>query len=167
MIKPAGSLLPYRGRVFIDVADQDMPELSLVLTHEFLHVLGFGTLWDRFALTLTNTPNNAFIGVFAVAQFNTLFSNNDLFVPLENDGGPGSANSHWEADVFFNELMCATLVSGAKLSTVTLGSLADMGYSVNYAAATYKAPPSSPFLQAADPPKVLGRVVALPMGAQV
>lgn len=68
-----------------------------------------------------------------------------LAVPVENCGTPpyvypncglGTINSHWREGVMTNELMTGYINAGANpLSVVTVGSLADEGYGVNYAAA--------------------------------
>ena len=57
-------------------------------------------------------------------------------MPLETGGGPGTAGAHWSEAAFGNELMTG-FISGIPdpLSTVTIGSLQDMGYTVNYSAA--------------------------------
>jgi hypothetical protein len=85
-------------------------------------------------------------------------------VPVENCAnspyvyptcGAGTVNAHWRQTVFSNELMVGFLPSYPKLSVVTVGSLQDLGYTVNYAAAdpythTFMAPPvggaARPFL---------------------
>ena len=59
-------------------------------------------------------------------------------VPVENIGGPGTADAHWRESVFDNELMTGFLNSGVAnpLSVVSIASLADVGYlRANYAAA--------------------------------
>jgi hypothetical protein len=60
-------------------------------------------------------------------------------VPLENTGGAGTAESHWKEGttalpVFDNELMTGFIdVSPNPLSSMTIGSLTDVGYTVNNA----------------------------------
>ena len=65
-------------------------------------------------------------------------------VPVENCAnspyvypkcGAGTVNGHWRTTVFGNELMVGFLPSHPALSAVSLGSLQDLGYTVNYAAA--------------------------------
>jgi hypothetical protein len=65
-------------------------------------------------------------------------------VPVENCAnapytyptcGEGTVNSHWRTTVFGNELMVGFLPANPALSVVSLGSLQDLGYTVNYAAA--------------------------------
>ena len=62
--------------------------------------------------------------------------------------GQGTVNGHWRTSVFVNELMVGFLPSSPKLSRVTVASLQDLGYTVNYAAAdayshTFNAPPAA------------------------
>jgi hypothetical protein len=64
--------------------------------------------------------------------------------------GEGTVNSHWRTTVFGNELMVGFLPVHPALSVVSLGSLQDLGYTVNYAAADpyqggsgFKAPPAA------------------------
>lgn len=57
-------------------------------------------------------------------------------VPVENTGGVGTADSHWRETLFRNELMSG-FIAGANnpISRVTVGSLKDLGYDVDLAAA--------------------------------
>jgi hypothetical protein len=60
--------------------------------------------------------------------------------------GAGTVNSHWRETVFGNELMVGFLPSNPQLSVVTIGTMQDLGYTVNYAGAdayvqTFTAPP--------------------------
>ena len=55
-------------------------------------------------------------------------------MPVENEeGGPGSRDSHWRLTVFTNELMTSIpATAGANpLSRVTVASLGDLGYVVD------------------------------------
>ena len=78
-------------------------------------------------------------------------------VPVENCAnspytypscGAGTVNGHWRTTVFGNELMVGFLPSSPALSRVTVASLQDLGYRVNYAAAdaythAFAAPPAA------------------------
>ncbi|MGA2384279.1 MAG: hypothetical protein ABSG61_12690 [Gemmatimonadales bacterium] len=61
--------------------------------------------------------------------------------------GQGTVNGHWRTTVFGNELMVGFLPSSPALSKVTVASLQDLGYTVNYAADSYThtftAPPAA------------------------
>jgi len=61
-----------------------------------------------------------------------LYSGNP--VPVENTGGSGTRDSHWRETTFGRELMTGFYNSGAlnPLSRITIGSLEDLGYQVNY-----------------------------------
>ncbi|HVO34117.1 MAG TPA: Ig-like domain-containing protein [Gemmatimonadales bacterium] len=61
--------------------------------------------------------------------------------------GAGTVNSHWRETVFGNELMVGFLPTTPQLSVVTVGTMQDLGYTVNYAGAdpythTFMAPPA-------------------------
>jgi hypothetical protein len=78
------------------------------------------------------------VGNGARAQFaaiNTVtYSGNP--VPVENTGGTGTANSHWRTSVMQRELMQGFAVNQVQpLSRITVGSLQDLGYTVNLTAA--------------------------------
>jgi len=146
----------------------DLPSLELnnvlkpVILHEMGHVLGFGTLWNcpnppipgfpctkPPLLVYGTTDSTHFVGTaannnYAAAGGLTAFPS--LYpVPVENTGGPGTQDGHWRETVMTNELMTGYIALGASpLSAITIGSLADMGYSVNYTTAeayTFTAPP--------------------------
>jgi hypothetical protein len=54
-------------------------------------------------------------------------------VPVENSGGPGTADGHWRESVMGRELMTGYIsIVANPLSTITIGSLADLMYSVSY-----------------------------------
>lgn len=124
--------------------------LHFTALHEIGHVLGFGTLWDHFgylqdpaAAAPSRPPDTHFSGALASAAFNRAggASYPGAKVPVENDTAryPGAANVHWRESVFGDELMTGG-VRGARgtfepLSSVTVASLADLGYAVDYAAA--------------------------------
>ena len=77
-------------------------------------------------------------------------------VPVENCAnapyvspvcGQGTVNGHWRTTVFGNELMVGFLPASPALSKVTVASLQDLGYTVNYSAAdsyvhAFTAPPA-------------------------
>jgi hypothetical protein len=108
-----------------------------VILHEMGHVLGIGTIWDTLGLLQgEGTSNPVFTGPQATAEFNAIFGANARGVPVESDGGPGTRDAHWDEELFGNELMSGFIATAANpLSRVTVASLADMGYTVNIAAA--------------------------------
>ena len=140
-----GSHLPWVGAIEFDAADLDWMEtngaLEAVILHEMGHVLGIGTLWDR--LGLLRNPSLAaeaevdthFSGAQAARAFDGVggaFYTAGAKVPVENQGTRlGSDDTHWRKNVFGPELMSPSIAPGSSpLSSVTIASLADMGYAV-------------------------------------
>jgi hypothetical protein len=136
------------GRMFFDVADLELIEtndlLDEVILHEMMHVLGFGTLWEDQGLLADKsqaTPPGVdphFTGTQAISEFDD--AGGDTYtggkVPVENEGGLGTADSHWRETVFDAELMTGFVDLGTNpLSRISIASLADLGYVVNLAEA--------------------------------
>lgn len=112
--------------------------LFSVILHEMGHVLGIGTIWqDKGLLSGAGTSDPIFTGANATAQYNQIFGTSALGVPVEAGGGAGTALAHWRETVLQSELMTGYAGPGVNLplSRITVGSLQDLGYTVNYAAA--------------------------------
>jgi hypothetical protein len=138
----AAAYLPAKGIMSFDTADLEKMEqsgtLNDVIAHEMGHVLGIGTVWEMKGLVRgTGTYNPTFGGTAAKRAYRLLRgSGGSRRVPLENTGGPGTADSHWRETVFRNELMSGFVAEpGNPLSTLTVASLEDVGYAVDQAAA--------------------------------
>ena len=143
--------LPFMGTMWFDPKHLFADALYFTALHEIGHVLGFGTLWDRFgylqdpaAAAASRTADTRFSGARAIAAFDHAggTSYRGAKVPVENDTAryPGAEDIHWRESVFGDELMTGG-VRGNRgtfepLSSVTVASLADLGYAVNHAAAT-------------------------------
>ena len=133
--------LPYLAQIGIDEADITNPELSTIMAHEIGHCLGFPDSigWRNNVIPLGSVTPTHFIGTNAVREYDLLFGTaaDAAGVPLEQDGGAGTAFAHWDDATFGNELMVGTLdfTSTNPLSVITVGAFEDMGYGVNYAAA--------------------------------
>lgn len=147
--RTSGTRLPYHGSMEFDSADLAEMEadgsLLNVIVHEIGHVLGIGTLWQAKGLLIgAGTSNPIFTGRQATAAYNQIFGTNATGVPVENEGGGGTRDSHWRESVFNNEIMTGYINAGTNpTSRITVGSLADLGYSVNMAAADNFARPGS------------------------
>jgi Leishmanolysin len=122
--------------------------LQEVITHEMLHVLGFGVFWDQSAKNLLindSTPNVAYIGTGGIAGCKAVGAPVTCAssVPVEGtQGGPGTLYTHWRESTFGNELMTGFLNTGTNpLSVMTVRSFEDLGYTVNPAAADAYSPP--------------------------
>jgi hypothetical protein len=153
-IRDPGDPLTAMGSMQFDTDDLQMLEdegiLANVILHEMGHVLGIGTLWDfQGLLADPSLPNNPsadphFTGAQAIAAFDLAggapYTGGKVPVDnsLDNNGDPipGTADSHWRESVFDNELMTGFIgVGSSPLSSITIASLADQGYSVDPAAA--------------------------------
>jgi hypothetical protein len=136
-----GSNLPYRGEMEFDSADvAEMVRdgsFENVIIHEMGHVIGIGTLWNSLGLVRgLGTANPTFVGANAVREYQTLSGTQATAVPVEAMGGEGTAGGHWRESVFGAELMTGFLNPGVNpISRLTIGSLQDIGYVVDYAAA--------------------------------
>lgn len=149
------------GSMQFDSADVDMMIAANtfygVVLHEMAHVLGIGTLWAY--NTLNGVGNNLYTagsgqyyGPAALAAWKSEFGQTSATsVPVELGGGAGTANGHWNevnngagntgfvsnlsGMDFSKELMTGWASDTFFLSTVTLGGLVDLGYTVDYSKA--------------------------------
>lgn len=111
-----------------------------IIQHEIAHILGFGTLWGEqwFNLLIgvadTATSDPRYTGEAAVAVYQTVVDT-ATSIPVENEGGEGTRNSHWRESVFDNELMTGFAEPDMFLSAMTIASFEDLGYQVDRSAA--------------------------------
>lgn len=146
------------GCMQFDSADvealEDEKTFSQVILHEMGHVLGVGSLWEE-SPSLLDEPcfNNqgatpGFKGSRAVLEFDGLGETGNP--PVENNGGAGTRCSHWDEDFFDNELMTGflggtTSATVNSLSALTIASMEDLGYDVDFSGAeSYAIPGCSP-----------------------
>lgn len=144
----ANGLTSY-GIMNFDSADSNGPELYETILHEMGHVLGIGTLWSRQSLvnyTGRNCPSvPRYSGTNARREWQALGGSGN--VPVEESGGGGTACGHWDEATFNTELMTGYSEGAASepLSRMTIGTLQDMGYTVDYSVAdSYSVPSCSP-----------------------
>lgn len=123
--------------------------------HEMGHILGIGTMWH--ANKLLNGQGQ-YIGSAALREYRRVCRNENIpFLPIENDGGGGTAGYHTEEGLEPNvslddrvgykdghkhslpgldkELMTGWAEIDAEvepLSAISVGMLEDIGYEVNY-----------------------------------
>ena len=129
------------GIIKIDSADINTlagsGTLQQVITHEMMHVVGFGTFWDTTStnLLINYGANVSYIGAGGIAGCKAIGGNNICAssVPVEGtQGSDGTINSHWRESTFGNELMTGFINSGTNpLSVMSIRSLEDLGYAVN------------------------------------
>ena len=126
-----------------------------VILHEMGHVIGVGTLWEAKGITegtlddeevptvnpgLPNPDYDPrFIGTGGVTEYQGFLEarnrESEASVPIANTGGPGQLNGHWRELTFDDELMTPYLGAGGILSSLTVASLGDLGYTVDLGAA--------------------------------
>jgi hypothetical protein len=145
--------LPVFGIMRFDRADLTLMAqnglLGDVILHELGHVLGFPTIWgDGFYELLVGAESDEpyFTGSHALSAFELAGGSPvaGVGVPVENSGGEGTRDSHWREAVLANELMTGFVSAGSNpLSAITIGSLEDIGYEVDYDAADLYAVPSA------------------------
>lgn len=152
--------LPDRGMMEFDLWDvsemQKNGSLFSVIKHEMAHVLGFGTLWKFAGLLMgAGTPNPTYGGQKAIEEYSKLVGSGDMRpIPVANTGGGGTREAHWRESVFQNELMSGFLNAGNNpMSRMTIASLEDLGYKVQYNVADKY---SLPFINAAAISGALG-----------
>jgi hypothetical protein len=151
------------GAMTFDTADLgylvSSGSFEAVIRHEMGHVLGFGTLWDFNGYQqVYDSGTGQYTGAFGLAAFQIEFNQPDAtYVPIELDGGGGTANGHWNMGIDLgvnyevadsrddpgdaiiytsvnnglsldNELMTGFLTGEAWLSDTTLQSFRDIGY---------------------------------------
>ena len=106
--------------------------------HEFLHALGFSqAFFDSMtqSMTLRGKTATVFNTPRLQEKYREFFGCDTLIGPeIEDEGGSGSAGSHFDRRVLKDELMAAS--AGNLLSVFVLAFMEDLGhYEVNYAAA--------------------------------
>lgn len=140
---------PYVGLVnlCIDYAESmktDREYYEVVVLHEMMHALGFGTQFEEFPDMMVDTKvkEETFKQIQSAKVVDAVkkhFGCDSMTgALLENDGGAGTANAHWERTIYNGELMTGWISSAEPnvLSNITLSWLEDTGlYEVDYSAA--------------------------------
>lgn len=156
--------------VRFDLFNRDPNYLRSVMLHEFAHALGFGTIWEP----LTFPTLNQTIGRSLVNRTTQTYNGNTYagfaYGELLGKVGQGIAvpidevYAHWSESVFKQELMTPFAEPAGTVmpvSALTLSSLRDLGWQVNYGAAqAYGLPPVAPL---AVVPMVVAPLAVVPM----
>jgi Leishmanolysin len=98
-----------------------------------VYCIGIGTIWENKGVTGASSANCPYGGPRANAEY--LAISGCSVVPTENDGSPGDGTfcGHWDETCMRSELMTGFLNSGLNpLSRISIASLHDLGYTVNY-----------------------------------
>lgn len=126
-VRTNGSL-PVTATMKFDIMDVNAMGLAVfedVVLHEMSHSLGFGSIWDRLGLV----TNGQFTGANAVDEYHALGGTG--FIPVEQDGGSGTAGSHWDEETFNNELMTGYINDGTNyFSQMSAAAFEDLGYMI-------------------------------------
>lgn len=136
--------IPVMGVMKFDINDigtlSGNGSLQEVITHEMMHVLGLGSLWGSSYFNFVNgsgTADPQYNAPAAKAACQGVGGVGTCAngVPLEGPpAGPGTRESHWRESSLTNELMTGFInTSPNPLSSITIGGLQDMGYTVNAA----------------------------------
>ena len=155
--------LPAEGIMEFDIADViNMAAKNLlpdVILHEMAHVLGFGNLWQED--TLKNSSGD-YIGVHALAAYRILDNNPTVTsIPIEKNGGSGTAGVHWDEQTFGSELMTGYTSNGVMpLSAMSIGAMQDLGYTVDYTKADPYTLPTGLELANLQEPAIKGSFIA-------
>jgi hypothetical protein len=145
---PSGGGLPVIGMMEFDAADLNIlaqiGQLNSTITHEMLHVLGFGVMWTSPVSLLQGGggTNPLFTGAQALGAYRAMGGINTIGVPVENcvgipGCGAGTRDAHWRESTFASELMTGFLNDGVAnpLSRFSIAAMADIGYAVSLSAA--------------------------------
>ena len=123
--------LPVVGCMAIDVSLTS--RVFGVGLHEIGHVLGFGTLWEKFGFIQDlswsdSSADTHFNGPQAIAAFDDAGSGDygGKKVPVQKQNG-----THWRLIVLHGEIMLPSRSGAGALSAITVQSLADLGYGVD------------------------------------
>ncbi len=102
------------------------------------HVIGYGTLWDTDSLgrqfdgtqSVYKDGSGQYTGVYALSIYQQEFDPNATFIPVELDGGSGTADGHWDESWAggSEEVLTGYLGSNSFISDTSIASFADIGY---------------------------------------
>ena len=131
------SYLPATASMKFDIADADVFKgqglFDDIVVHEMSHSLGFGSIWGYKNLV----AGGLYKGAEALAQYQaTAAGAGATGIPVEQDGGSGTAGSHWDEETFVNELMTGYIDADNYVSPMTVAAFRDLGYGLagtNYA----------------------------------
>jgi hypothetical protein len=168
------------GRLTLDASDLaglDAHQMASVIFHEIGHIIGIGTLWDFFSLVgpFVNRPDAMDLISDAIGDGGTApkyegVNGNAVYtgplaggssgmatkIPIEDEGGSGTQDSHWEEAEFGPEVMTGwTEASGVMMpvSEMTIAAVADFFYTVDTGAADpFAIPACAPLCTATPPP---------------
>ena len=135
-----GKWLPTTGTIRINTSyantyNNNPDYLKGIVTHELAHVLGIGTIWEKNGNSLIDRSTNTYKADSYAGR-----AYGEVTGTLQPTAVPVEAGSygHWDENALQDELLTPYAESiGVKmpLSEVTIASLRDLGWNVNYGAA--------------------------------
>eukprot|EP00591_Stephanopyxis_turris_P012690 CAMPEP_0195512646 /NCGR_PEP_ID=MMETSP0794_2-20130614/4532_1 /TAXON_ID=515487 /ORGANISM="Stephanopyxis turris, Strain CCMP 815" /LENGTH=825 /DNA_ID=CAMNT_0040640477 /DNA_START=251 /DNA_END=2728 /DNA_ORIENTATION=+ len=134
--------IPISGSIQLDsgqLSKMTPDDVKIIVTHEMGHVLGIGTMWDNACGSNCQNGDYTYTCPKAIEEHAKLGTSTSLL--LEDEGGTGTACSHWDdasfSNEFVSEIMTGTFKSGKiqVLSRVSAAALEDIGYQVDYCGA--------------------------------
>ena len=131
-----GKAVPISGSMRFDKDDIDnlgAEKWNAVILHELGHVLGFGTMFAQNDLHSGNLTSDLYLGANAGAEWRKLCPNGRI--PIETEGGAGTAGGHWDEECLQGELMTGYVSGSAVVSRLTIAAFKDLGYAVDMDAA--------------------------------
>ena len=132
--QPFGGVLYINPNINFNLRNVDY-YMKNILLHEITHVLVFSPyIFENLHLNRTINGMSYIISKNVVTQAQKHFDCNSLIgVPLENQGGTGSAGAHWESRYMLGDYMVSTDYPDSAISDITLALFEDSGfYKVNY-----------------------------------
>jgi len=148
--RPIAGEVAFNPKNFIIDRPNALDFYTLLTLHEITHVLSFNSdLFEYFVdsnfkkipitsivqnITINNVSKHMIITPKVKAQAQNHFGCNSLQgVELEDQGGEGTAGSHWESRVMLGDFMIGEDYSENLISEITLALFEDSGwYKVNY-----------------------------------
>lgn len=145
--------LPFAGIMQFDSADAESYLASDrwqdIVLHEMMHTLGFGSLWEMHGLVTmvvddNNTPETEddivsydYNGDYVIS-FTDDPNTTEIEKPIiEADGSAGTAGSHWDEEIYDNELMTGYIDESNSISQMSIAALADLGYIIDWQSDEY------------------------------
>lgn len=139
--------------------------LAAVILHEMGHVLGISrAFWIPLGLIEGNRSSAEgcsnvalgddprYKGTLGNDAWVNFYQADSAQVPIANENGCGTADSHWREIYLDDEIMTGFAAGGSEpLSRVTIGALADLGYGVDFDAADAWSLPILPSLSQVSP----------------